>query len=198
MAPTTTNEAHRHRVRVHLLGKPDELEKLSNNNSLEPEKRLNENKFRASWYWVTAIGLFLFAAGFFIGLVLMGDPDFRLTGFITLAVIIFVLSRARRELLKYESAYIDTLRESRDEEMKLLAKRQQVATLEAKKYNAAKSVAKELNKTEGQNNASLTFTSNDFDDAAQALLLKPVREARKKKVRVTGQGLIETILKGFH
>lgn len=179
-------------------GTPDELEKLSNNNSLEPEKRLNENKFRASWYWVTAIGLFLFAAGFFIGLVLMGDPDFRLTGFITLAVIIFVLSRARRELLKYESAYIDTLRESRDEEMKLLAKRQQVATLEAKKYNAAKSVAKELNKTEGQNNASLTFTSNDFDDAAQALLLKPVREARKKKVRVTGQGLIETILKGFH
>lgn len=41
------------------------------------------------------------------------------------------------------------------------------------------------------------FNQDDFDDDAKAMLLKPVSEARKARAKVTGQGLVNTILKSF-
>lgn len=160
---------------------------------LEPGKRFDENRYRASWAAVTFITTVFFVIGFFIGLVLMGDPDFRLTGFITIIVLALVLRAARSEVIRYESAYMDSLRDIRAGETKLLNIRREVLTLENKQLDAANKMAK----ADAKEANGLAFTANDFDDAAQALLLKPVKEARKKKVRVTGQGLIETILKGI-
>jgi hypothetical protein len=41
------------------------------------------------------------------------------------------------------------------------------------------------------------FTSDDFDDKAQAMLTPMVKQARKAKAKITGEGLINEILKSF-
>lgn len=48
-----------------------------------------------------------------------------------------------------------------------------------------------------QQKASYDFTSEDFDDGARVLLAPLVAESRKAKAKVTGQGLITTILRGL-
>jgi len=190
---------------VAYIGEPEELEQFEGGWLLDGDatKRIGKDKwtdskkYRASWVMVTVASLGFLIAGLFIGFVLMGDPSFRLTGFVTIIILAIVFRFARRELIKYESAYMDVLSEARREELAVLSEQKAAENRQVKILNAARKAQAEVNKEAKANAASYAFTSDDFDDAAAALLLKPVKEARKKKLKVSGQGLIETILKGF-
>jgi hypothetical protein len=190
---------------VAYIGDPEELEQFEGGRLIDPEvtrpvgedKWLDPDKFRTSWVMVSVIALGFMIVGLFIGLVLMGDPDFRLTGFITIIAMAIVFRYARIFLVQYESTYMDMVAEARQEELRILTERKAADARQVKILNAAKKAQVEVNKEAKLTGKGLKFTSDDFDDAAQALLLKPVKDARKKKLKVSGQGLIETILKGM-
>jgi len=64
---------------------------------------------------------------------------------------------------------------------------------------ATKMQKQEIELAEAQAKAakSYIFTSDDFDPSAQSILLPVVKESRKKGIPISGQGLINTILKSF-
>ena len=203
---------------VAYIGEPDELEQFDDGRLLSGEvtksvgedKWLDTDKHRASWPLVCVVALGFMIGGFFIGLILMGDPDFRLTGFITIIALGIALRYARRELINYESAYIEMLHEARREEIELLAERKAADNRQVKILDAAKKAQIEVNKEAKYVNQvpkavkpatktsnTFLFTSDDFDSSAHALLLPPIKRSRKKSLKVSGQGLIEIILKGM-
>jgi len=190
---------------VAYIGDPEELEQFEGGRLIDGEvtksvgkdKWLDTDKFRPSWVMVTVVALGFMIIGLLIGLVLMGDPNFRLTGFITLIAMAIAFRYARVFLVQYESAYLDMVAEARQEELRILTERKAADNRQVKILNAAKKAQAEVNKEAKLTGKGFKFTSEDFDDAAQALLLTPVKKARKEKLRVTGQGLIETILKGM-
>lgn len=190
---------------VAYIGDPEELEKFDGGRLIDGEstrsvgkdKWVDPDKYRTSWVMVSVVALGFLIVGLIIGLVLMGDPDFRLTGFVTIIVLAIVLRYARHFLVQYESAYLDMVAEARQEELRILTERKAAEARQVKILNAAKKAQAEVNKEAKLTGKGFKFTSEDFDDAAQALLLKPVKDARKNKLKVSGHGLIETILKGM-
>ena len=190
---------------VAYVGEPEELETFDNGRLINGEitKPVGDNiwvdsdKFKISGVMTCVIALGFLIGGFIIGLMLMGDSTFRMTGFVTIIILGIVLRVARKELIAYESAYLEMMQIARQEELSILMQRKEAENRQVKILNAAKKAQAEVNKETKQNAAQYAFTSNDFDDAAQSLLIKPVKEARKHKTKVTGQGLITTMLKGI-
>ena len=190
---------------VAYVGEPEELETFDNGRLISGEitKPVGEDiwvdsdKFKISGVMTCVIALGFLIGGFIIGLMLMGDSTFRMTGFVTIIILGIVLRVARKELIAYESAYLEMMQVARQEELSILMQRKEAENRQVKILNAAKKAQAEVNKETKQNAAQYAFTSNDFDDAAQSLLIKPVKEARKHKTKVTGQGLITTMLKGI-
>lgn len=52
-------------------------------------------------------------------------------------------------------------------------------------------------KREKQQQKKYAFTSDDFDDKAQSMLMPMIKQARKAKAKISGEGLINEILKSF-
>ena len=55
----------------------------------------------------------------------------------------------------------------------------------------------ELAKVQASMAKTYNFTSDDFDATAQGILVPVVKDSRKRGVPVTGQGLIQSILKSI-
>jgi hypothetical protein len=163
---------------------------------------MNEDQYRISGAFtafVTACALIL---GFGIGSYFHDDSTTRITLIIVLGVLLAVIGQARSVWMEYESVYIDMLATSRQEESELLDKRLQLekATtkqLELDAKRQGKNNKQHAQVTKAQDNQTYDFTSDDFDGSAIALLSKPIKAARKVKAKITGQGLIELILKSI-
>jgi hypothetical protein len=110
-------------------------------------------------------------AGFLFAWWLNDNPEVRYAAMFVSFGVLVALSKARNFWLKYESAKLEI------------------------EYETAKlNVSSEKSEEKA---AKTVFDSNDFAEDARALLLKPVKEARKKGIPVTGHGLINIILKGI-
>jgi len=130
------------------------------------------------------------SVGFGIGSYFHDSSSTRITLIIVLCALLLAIRAFRNMHLQHESAYLEMLAENRHAEHALLDKRLKADAQTNKQLNAAI-------KLQGKNKDKHAFTSDDFDDKARALLLKPVNEARKAKAKVTGEGLLKTILKSI-
>jgi hypothetical protein len=155
---------------------------------------LDTQKYRINGPLCAFIVTCALVLGFGIGSFFHDDSSTRVTLIISFTILLFFIGRARNMWLRYESAYMEMLDEHRAEEHKLLDKRLKVEA----QVNKQLSAATKLKAAEDKTNAkSFAFTSEDFDMSAQALLSKPVKEARRKKAKVTGEGLVMTFLKSI-
>lgn len=75
-----------------------------------------------------------------------------------------------------------------EEEERILRKQEREYKLEILRNKAVEKPKKTKNE----------FDSEDFDDTAKGIILKMVRESRKAGTKVTGQGLISSVLKSVH
>lgn len=155
---------------------------------------LDTQKYRISGPLCAFITVCALAVGFGIGSFFHDSSSTRVTLIISFTILLFFIGRARNVWLRYESAYMEMLDENRAEEHKLLDKRLKVEAQVNKQLSAATKLKASEDKANVKNFA---FTSEDFDLDAQALLSKPVKEARKAKARVTGEGLVMTFLKSI-
>jgi len=146
-----------------------------------------------SWARALTVGLCCFFGGFILAIIFNSQPEFRVTGFVMVIVFAYVIKWARGSFMAHELSMAQTLQVSRKEELQLLKERAAAEQREIKLLKAAEKVSTQAVKAQ----KTYVFTSEDFDDAAQGLLLGPVKAARKANAKVTGQGLVETFLKGL-
>lgn len=154
----------------------------------EPEPKPVDDGWPKAW----SVGFICFLVGLAVAAITCNIPEFRLTGFIVTIVIAFIIRGAREVAMGHEEGMAQLRAKARKEELQLLKERAAVEQREIKLHKAAEKAKRQTIQIDN----SYVFTSNDFDDAAQGLLLGPVKAARKAKAKVTGQGLIETFLKG--
>lgn len=155
---------------------------------------LDTNKYRISMPALVFFCLFACVVGFGLGCFYMDVEGARIMVLIAICVLFWLVGRARNVWMSYESVYMEMLDEHRAAEHKLLDKQMQVEKQVNKQLHAA---TKLREKEDKQNAQHYAFTSEDFDMSAQALLSKPVKEARKAKAKVTGEGLVMTFLKSI-
>lgn len=152
---------------------------------------LDPNAYRISGPLCAMITVIALAVGFGIGSYFHDSSSTRVTLIISFTILLICIGRARNVWIQYESAYLEMLEEARADEHALLDKRMKVEDKVGKQLSAAaKLQGKEKKRT-------YDFTSDDFDSSAIMLLSTPVKKARKAKAKVTGSGLIQTILKGI-
>jgi hypothetical protein len=129
--------------------------------------------------WFITIGI---TVGFTVGWMANESSESKLYCTIFLAFLMYASYKARdhyKLMMECWATYED-MRE------KLRANR---------KDKLAKAAPQQVKTVVTENNYA--FTSDDFDATAQEMLSKPVKKARKANAKITGQGLIETILKGL-
>lgn len=146
-----------------------------------------------TWPKALTVGFMCFIFGFGVHMFMNVGPDFELTGFVVIIIFAIFIRIARSTMMAHELTMAQLAQAERKEELQLLKERAAAEQREIKLLNAANKVQKQSTQT----TQSFVFTSNDFDDAAQGLLLGPIKAARKANAKVTGQGLIETFLKGL-
>jgi len=144
---------------------------------------LDENKYNINGFMAAFLCTIALAVGFGIGSYMHDSSETRVTLIFVLFGLLIAIGKARTEWLKYQSIYMDMVAEHRMAEQALLEAQLQVSD----------DLAKEHSKSQPRH----AFTSDDFAADAQGLLMKPVKQARKAGARVTGEGLISTILKGI-
>lgn len=152
---------------------------------------LDTDKYRVSGPLVAFLVTLAVSIGFGIGSYFHDSSSTRLTLIISFTILLIVIGRARNVWMQYESAYMDLLHEHRDAEHALLNKKLEVEATVGKQLDAAVKLQGKGTKR------TYDFTSDDFDSSAVMLLAGPVKQARKAKAKVTGPGLIATILKGI-
>ena len=155
---------------------------------------LDPNAYRISGPLCALITVVAVSIGFGIGSYFHDSSSTRITLIISFTVLLMCIGRARTVWMQYESAYMEMLEEHRAEEHVLLDKRLKVEMQVEKQLDSA---VKLQGKEDKRTARTYDFTSDDFDSSATMLLSKPVKQARKSHAKVTGQGLLETILKGI-
>lgn len=139
----------------------------------------NPHKYMVKVRFIPVASFAFLSIGIFIG-ILLGNPSFRLTGFVTTIILGVVLYGFMYGFAELEQEYFMKISNARKEEIQLLK------------------IKKDIEKLQKRNNKpNYLFTSADFDESAQSLLLNHIIKARKSSSKVTGQGLIEIILKGI-
>lgn len=137
-----------------------------------------------------AVGIVATVTGIFIGFLIGWFANESSTSqvYCTFLVILLLigLGKAWKEYKVSIIALSELNRVHRADEEALAQKQERAALAQVK---ALKEVAK--------SEVKYIFTSEDFDDSAQALLEKIVRQAKRKKIRVTGEGLLTSILESI-
>ena len=133
------------------------------------------------WTVIILIGVF-FAVGYMAAWSIM-QPDS--SGSLFYGIVIVMFGYSLRKPMKWWAAYVA----KKNEELKLQAKME-------KQFGVSPDNAP-TPKPKREKQTKHTFTSDDFDDKAQAMLVPMVKQARKAKAKITGEGLISEILKSF-
>ena len=115
-----------------------------------------------------------------------GYAPYNVTAFVFGLALVLFIRGGRNFYLRYESAKEDQARDIENARLEILDKETKKANAEAK---LAEAQAKAM--------PNYLFTSEDFTEDARAILLKIVKDARRKKIPVTGQGLVQSILKSL-
>lgn len=131
-------------------------------------------------------GFIGFCVGFGVASMTMTSEEFMMTGFVIVIVMAVMVRGARVALMQHELESDQLAQAERKEQLQLL--KEETALVKAKARTSRLSTKQTVN---------YAFTSNDFDDAATHMLMAPVKAARKANAKVTGQGLVETFLKGL-
>jgi len=146
-----------------------------------------------TWSRAWSIGLCCFFGGFILAILFLSEPEFRLTGFVMIIAFSAVVRWVRGSYMQHELSMAQAMQAIQKNKIQLLKEQSASQQRDLK-------IIQEANKTQHQSSkpqSNYVFTSDDFDDAAQGLLLGPVKAARKANAKVTGQGLVETFLKGL-
>ena len=146
-----------------------------------------------SWSRALTVGFICLLVGFTAAYFIINKPEHQVVMFVVTIVSAVLIRGARATFMMHELGLAQLKQAERKEELQLLKERATAEQRELKILQATDKFQKQSDRTQ----SNYVFTSDDFDDAAQGLLLGPVKAARKAKAKVTGQGLIETFLKGL-
>jgi hypothetical protein len=143
-------------------------------------------EWKMPWPVCLLVMLVCIFTGFFIAW-LSNNTETRYYGMVVAIIIIVGMKFAKDFLLHFQQRELRDIALLQDQEEKLLQRKEKLLANQNK-----------LNIPVMKKEKKYAFTSEDFADDAQNLLIKPVRQARRTKAKVTGKGLIETFLKGIH
>lgn len=132
-------------------------------------------------YWTYMLtGIVALTIGFGFGWLYGGDSQYKYFFFLTMIVLLVNIKRIRE--FAGEQTYVrsELARVHREDEQELISSKLDVMKAESKAQ------------------IQYEFTSEDFSDDAQAIILKIQRQAKKEKLKkINGKCLIEGILKSL-